>query len=109
MKLKLHSWLNSHLFFFLIAVLLLWIKTYVAYNVEFSLDIDNLMQEFLLFLNPISSVLFFLGLALFFRGKKSFKWMIIIDFLLSFYLYEILYIIDFTQILLQFQHLHKQV
>jgi lipoteichoic acid synthase len=45
------------------------------------------MQEFLLFLNPASSVILFLGLALFFKGKKSFVWMIVIDFLLSFLLY----------------------
>ncbi|MGM0876892.1 MAG: LTA synthase family protein [Bacillota bacterium] len=87
MNLKFFTWINNHLNFFLIAILFLWIKTYVAYNVEFSLGIDNSMQEFLLFLNPASSVIFFLGLALFFKGKKSFIWMIVIDFLLSFILY----------------------
>ncbi|MBZ5751655.1 LTA synthase family protein [Metabacillus rhizolycopersici] len=87
MKSKSFSWINNHLNFFMIAILLLWIKTYVAYNLEFSLGIENSMQKFLLFLNPASSIILFLGLALFFKGKKAFKWMIIIDFLLSFYLY----------------------
>jgi lipoteichoic acid synthase len=87
MNLKFFTWINNHLNFFLIAILFLWIKTYIAYNVEFSLGIDNSMQEFLLFLNPASSVIFFLGLALFFKGKKSFILMIVIDILLSFLLY----------------------
>jgi lipoteichoic acid synthase len=87
MKTKLRSLLNNHINFFVLAVVFLWVKTYAAYRVEFSLGIDNAMQEFLLFLNPASSVILFLGLALFFKGKKSFVWMIVIDFLLSFLLY----------------------
>lgn len=87
MKSKSFSWINNHLNFFMIAILLLWIKTYVAYNLEFSLGIENSMQKFLLFLNPASSIILFLALALFFKGKKAFKWMLIIDLLLSFYLY----------------------
>ncbi|WP_338785899.1 LTA synthase family protein [Metabacillus sp. FJAT-53654] len=87
MKTKLRSLLNKHINFFVLAVVFLWVKTYAAYRVEFSLGIDNAMQEFLLFLNPASSVILFLGLALFFKGKKSFIWMIVIDFLLSFLLY----------------------
>jgi lipoteichoic acid synthase len=87
MKTKLFSFLNNHISFLALAVVLLWVKTYAAYRVEFSLGIDNAMQEFLLFLNPASSAILFLGFALFFKGKKSFVWMIVIDFLLSFLLY----------------------
>ncbi|KKI90264.1 glycerol phosphate lipoteichoic acid synthase [Bacillus sp. SA1-12] len=87
MKTKLISILNKPIAFFILAVVLLWIKTYSAYRVEFSLGIDNKLQEFLLFINPASSAILFLGLALFLKGKKSLIWMIIIDFLLSFLLY----------------------
>ncbi|MGG3890998.1 LTA synthase family protein [Metabacillus fastidiosus] len=79
--------LNKQLGFFLFAALLLWIKTYAVYNVEFNLGIENTMQKFLLFMNPISSALLFLGFGLFAKGKKSYIWIIIIDFLLSFLLY----------------------
>ncbi|MED4532868.1 LTA synthase family protein [Metabacillus fastidiosus] len=79
--------LNKSLGFFLFAALLLWIKTYAVYNVEFNLGIENTMQKFLLFMNPISSALLFLGFGLFAKGKKSYIWIIIIDFLLSFLLY----------------------
>lgn len=99
LKLKLNSFsrLNNQLNFFLIAALFLWIKTYIAYNVEFSLGIDNAMQEFLLFLNPASSVIFFLSFALFFKGKKAFRWIIILGFIQTLYLYaNIVYYRFFT-------------
>lgn len=86
-NLKIWQRLNkSHLTFFGIAVILFWLKTYAAYLIEFKLGIDNTLQKFLLAINPISSALFFFGLALLFK-----KWtklvMIIINFLLSFLLY----------------------
>ncbi|USK62382.1 LTA synthase family protein [Peribacillus asahii] len=82
---------------FLIAVVLLWLKTYIVYKVEFNLGVDNNLQEFLLFINPISSAVLFLGLALFARGKKAVTWMIAIHFILSFILYaNILYYRFFT-------------
>jgi lipoteichoic acid synthase len=86
-KMKIWQRLNqTNLTFFGIAVVLFWIKTYVAYRVEFKLGIDNSMQKFLLALNPLSSALFFLGLAL--LSKKRTKLvMVIINFLLSFLLY----------------------
>lgn len=77
---------NSHIAFFAIAVIMFWIKTYAAYQIEFNLGIDNNLQKFLLFFNPLSSALFFLGLALLFK-KHTKKIMLSIHFLLSFLLY----------------------
>ncbi|MCQ6282703.1 LTA synthase family protein [Bacillus sp. EB600] len=77
---------NTNLTFFGIAVILFWIKTYVAYRIEFKLGIDNNIQKFLLAINPASSALFFLGLALLSK-KRTKLFMIIINFLLSFWLY----------------------
>lgn len=77
---------NSHITFFAAAVLLFWIKTYAAYQIEFNLGIENNLQKFLLLINPLSSALFFFGLALLFK-KHSKTIMIVINFLLSFLLY----------------------
>lgn len=77
---------KSHLTFFGIAVILFWLKTYVAYSIEFKLGIDNNLQKFLLAINPISSALFFFGLALLFK-KGTKLVLIIMNFLLSFLLY----------------------
>nr|WP_164670418.1 LTA synthase family protein [Virgibacillus doumboii] len=77
----------SKMGFFFIAVGLLWIKSYLTYVYEFNLDIQNAMQEFLLFFNPLSSALIFLGIALFAKGKRAGIWIIVADFLMSFLLY----------------------
>jgi lipoteichoic acid synthase len=77
---------KSHLTFFCIAVILFWLKTYVAYLIEFKLGIDDNLQKFLLAINPISSALFFFGLALLFK-KWAKSVLIIMNFLLSFLLY----------------------
>ncbi|MCY7799549.1 LTA synthase family protein [Bacillus haynesii] len=73
--------------FFLIAAILLWLKTYAAYVIEFNLGITNTVQQILLFVNPISSSLFFLGLGLLFKKKIQQTAIIVIHFLMSFLLY----------------------
>ncbi|MDQ1145501.1 lipoteichoic acid synthase [Bacillus sp. SORGH_AS 510] len=77
---------QNHVTFFAIAVVLFWIKTYAAYQIEFNLGIDNSLQKFLLLINPLSSALFFFGIALLFK-KRTKLVMIITNFLLSFLLY----------------------
>ena len=81
------KFLFSKIGFFTIAVLLFWIKTYFIYLNEFDLGVDNNMQAFLVFFNPLSSALFFLGIALFARGKRVGTWIIILNSLLTFILY----------------------
>lgn len=76
---------RMRIFFFI--VVLLWLKTYAAYRIEFSLGIDNKLQEFLLFLNPLSSALLFLGIALLFKGRLQSALLLMINFLMSFLLY----------------------
>jgi lipoteichoic acid synthase len=73
--------------FFFIAVILFWIKTYITYRIEFNLGIDNSIQKFLLFINPISSALLFLGISLLFKNRTQKIVLIVIEFLLSFILY----------------------
>ena len=84
---KAQRFLSNHLGFFILAVVLFWAKSYVAYRVEFNLGISNSIQKFLLFINPISSALFFLGLALLAKGKKVYTRIIVMNFILSFVLY----------------------
>ncbi|MBY7144151.1 LTA synthase family protein [Virgibacillus sp. NKC19-3] len=81
------KFLSTKMGFFAIAVVLFWIKTYIIYSVEFSLGVSNGIQEFLLFFNPLSSGLIFLGLALFVKGRRAGIWVIIIDTILTFILY----------------------
>ncbi len=54
-----------------IAVLATWLKTYIVYKVGFSITIDNLMQEFILFISPLSLLLFLYGAALFIKKPAN--------------------------------------
>lgn len=78
---------SSKMGFFTTAVSLIWIKSYLVYLFEFNLDIQNILQHFLLFINPLSSALIFLGVALFAKGKRAGIWIITIDILMSVLLY----------------------
>ncbi|UOQ92738.1 LTA synthase family protein [Halobacillus shinanisalinarum] len=74
-------------FFFTIAAVLLWAKTYFALHIAFTLDIENAIQQFIIIITPISSILFFLGLSLFFKPKRRNKAFMTIYFLMSLALY----------------------
>ncbi|WP_142829465.1 LTA synthase family protein [Planococcus soli] len=54
-----------------IAIIATWFKTYITYQTGFSITIDNVMQEAILFLSPLSLLLFLYGLSLFFKKQKN--------------------------------------
>src|SRR5690625_5669983 len=81
------NYISSKIGFFTIAAVLIWLKSYIIYLVEFNLDIQNSMQHFLLFINPISSTLVFLGIALMGRGRRAGGYIILIHSFMSFLLY----------------------
>lgn len=54
-----------------IAIIATWLTTYIGYKTSFSLKIDNVMQEFILFLNPLSFLLFVYGVTLFIKTTKK--------------------------------------
>ena len=54
----------------IIAIVATWITTYIGYKTSFNMKIDNMMQEFILLLNPLSFLLFVYGIALFIKSTK---------------------------------------
>ncbi|WP_019156048.1 LTA synthase family protein [Robertmurraya massiliosenegalensis] len=78
---------QKYIGFFLVAVVFLWLKTYIIQLNQFELGVENGIQKFLLFLNPLGSSLLFLGFALFFKGRKKYSALMTIYFILSFLLY----------------------
>ncbi|MCM3567686.1 LTA synthase family protein [Neobacillus mesonae] len=78
---------NKYLGFYFLAVVLLWIKTYITQLTQFNLGVENPLQKFLLFLNPLGSSLLFLSIPFLFKGRKKYIWLMIIYFLLSFLLF----------------------
>jgi len=95
---RIKSLLNKRIGFFIFALILLWIKTYVAYLLEFDLGVTGLFQNIILLLNPLPSAVLFLSLALYFKGsKKSYITMLVIYFLMSLWLFaNILYYREFS-------------
>ena len=79
---------SKPLHYFILAAVLMWIKSYVAYKTEFNLGVSGVMQQMLLFINPVSSVLIFLGIGLFFKGKKSGAWILAGSFIMTLLLYS---------------------
>ncbi|WP_098049700.1 LTA synthase family protein [Bhargavaea cecembensis] len=72
----------------LIAVVATWLKTYLTYKTSFNLKIDNVMQELILFINPLSFLLFIYGLALFMKTwKGAVRYLLITSSVLTVILY----------------------
>lgn len=84
--------------FFLIAVLFFWLKTYLAYQIEFSLGVEGLYQQLLLLLNPLASTLFIFGISFWFSDtKRGYRSLFVLYFLNTFLLFaNILYYREFS-------------
>ena len=95
------QWLtHDKLGFFTIVLTLFWLKTYFIYLTKFNLGAVGPMQQFLLLLNPIPAGMLLLGIGLFFKGRKSYWIIVIIDFLLTLWLFSnILYYREFSNFL----------
>lgn len=85
---KSRSYLNRYLGFFVLAVVFLWVKTYIAQLSQFKLGIENPFQHLILFVNPLGTSLLFLGISFFFKGKKKYISLMSIYFLLTALLYS---------------------
>ncbi|WP_025022369.1 LTA synthase family protein [Ligilactobacillus hayakitensis] len=97
---KIQAAFSSRIGFFITVLVLFWLKTYIVYNTKFTLGVNGGMQEFLLALNPIPFALLLFGIALFFKGKKSYWIMIVIDLIQSMWLFaNILYYREFSDFL----------
>ena len=57
--------------FMILAILVTWIKTVIVYYTSFDMKLENAMQHFILFINPLSFLLFVYGLSLFFKSPKA--------------------------------------
>ncbi|MGC8228476.1 LTA synthase family protein [Pseudobacillus badius] len=71
-----------------VVVLFLWMKTYIIYQTSFKMEIENTLQAFILFINPLSFIMLIMGISMFFKSEKARnRYLIIASFLLTFLLY----------------------
>lgn len=78
---------GKFIYFYALAVLLLWIKTYITQLTQFDLGVEGTLQEFLLLLNPLGTAMLFLGLAFFFKGRRKYIALLVIYSVMSILLY----------------------
>ena len=84
---KNNNLLNSFLGIYVIAVFMLWMKTYITQVAQFELGVEGALQQFLLFINPLGSAMLFLGFSFLFKGKKKYTSLLVVYTLMSVLLY----------------------
>ncbi len=71
-----------------IAIVTTWIKTYITYLTSFDMKIENVMQQIILFINPLAFLLFIYGISLFFKSSKvRNRYLITVSVILSIVVY----------------------
>lgn len=63
-------WLQTRLGFFGLLVLLLWVKTALAYYVDFSLGAADILQHLLMIFNPLGTSVLLISFGLYFKRPK---------------------------------------
>ena len=84
---KNYAILNKFSSLYLLAVFMLWIKTYITQITQFNLGVEGSLQQFLLILNPLGSALLFLGFSFIFKGRAKYTSLVVIYALMSILLY----------------------
>ncbi|MDR2660561.1 MAG: LTA synthase family protein [Lactobacillaceae bacterium] len=91
---------NSILIFFLINVFFVTVKTFIEYFINFNLEISTKLQTFIALVNPIPTAIILIGIALFFKGYKSYWIAVFFNFTQSLWLFaNILYYREFSNFL----------
>ncbi|KRL97752.1 LTA synthase family protein [Liquorilactobacillus satsumensis] len=97
---KIRNVLNTKSGFFVLVLFCFWLKTYLTYQTKFNLGVSGSVQQILLMLNPLPIGILLFGIALYFRGRKSYWIMMIVSLLESMWLFaNILYYREFSDFL----------
>ncbi|MEI2355918.1 LTA synthase family protein [Mesobacillus zeae] len=78
-----NAWKRSKVSFVAAATILLWLKTYIVYKTSFEIKIENFRQELILLINPLSFLMFVLGISLFMKEKHQKRFILGTSFLIS--------------------------
>ncbi|MCY9376014.1 LTA synthase family protein [Bacillus sp. T17B1] len=69
--------------FLCISIVFVWIKTYAIYKLGFDLQIDSLLEELMLLINPLSFILPLFGIGLFLKENKQRIFLLIANLVLT--------------------------
>lgn len=81
---------------FWVLLISLWLKTYIAYKTSFEIDIENWVQEFILFINPVSFLLITLSVNIFLKEKRRTAYLLIMSFFITLVLFANLVFFAFS-------------
>jgi lipoteichoic acid synthase len=70
-----------------LTIVMLWLKTYIVYKTSFDIKIETWKQELILFMNPLSFLLFFFGLTMLVREKARIRLLFTFSMITSFVLF----------------------
>ncbi|MCD2257248.1 LTA synthase family protein [Lactobacillus sp. CC-MHH1034] len=97
---KIRGILNTRVGFFMLAIILFWLKTWWTYLNKFNLGAKGSIQHLLLMINPFPTTILLFGIALYLAGRKSYIYLLLIDFVTSFWLFaNVLYYREFSDFL----------
>ncbi|MFD0048358.1 LTA synthase family protein [Actinomycetes bacterium NPDC127524] len=65
--------------FLWLTVFTLWMKTYIAYKTSFNIDIDSMIEEFILLINPLSFLLIAAGVSFFIKDKRKNMYLLLMN------------------------------
>ncbi|MCE0738428.1 LTA synthase family protein [Bacillus sp. G16] len=69
--------------FLCFSIVFMWIKTYVIYKLGFDLQIDTLLEELILLINPLSFILPLFGIGLLLKENKQRVFLLIANLVLT--------------------------
>lgn len=69
---KLNTMKNKRMGLFTILVFLFWLKTMMAYFIDFRLGAEGIFQYFILLINPLATTIFAFGIAFYFKRSRFF-------------------------------------
>ena len=94
---KFRRGVNTKFGFFMLITGLFWLKSYIAYQTKFTLGVQGGMQELILAISPLGFAILLFGIGLYIRGKWAYWYMIVMDAILSTWLFaNILYYREFS-------------
>ncbi|MDR0898919.1 MAG: LTA synthase family protein [Lactobacillaceae bacterium] len=91
---------SSLIDFFLINLFFITIKNFIEYLISFNLGIESFAQFFIAFINPIPTAIILLSIALYFKGRKAYWIMLLVNLVQSIWLFaNMLYYREFSDFL----------
>ncbi|WP_230199533.1 LTA synthase family protein [Bacillus testis] len=94
------TWPSKRISLMALAIIMLWLKTYITYKISFDIKIENAIQELILFINPLAFLMIVFGGSLFFKNKFKSGYILGASCLVSAILYgNVVYYREFTDFL----------